>query len=414
MGRPEKARVLRQEIVGLLEKGAISPVGESEQQGGFYSKYFLVPKKDGGTRPILDLRSLNCHLKVLRFHMLRTVHHIQAGDWFTAIDLEDAYFHVPIAPHHRQFLRFAFEGRAYEFRVLPFGIALAPCVFTRCVAAALAPLQVQGLRILPYLDDWLICSRSEALACLDVATVLSHVADLGLRVNYRKSSLVPCQETNFLGIQGYKDTLLVTYIEATPSQARIRNIHQLLGRFRRGRSLTLKSFQRLLGMLTAASSLIPLGLLDLRPLQGWLNDLRLDPALHGHRLVKVTHTCHKLLRPWRRRTYFTRGVPLAAIPSRWEVVTTDASLEGWGRCGSAGRPGAAGVLRPGRQTRSGEDRQLHGGVLHQPPGGHQVPPVLASGPAAVAMGPSSSLQSSGCVFARRRQQGRGSAVSPGP
>ena len=51
---------------------------------------------------------------------------INPGDWFVTIDLTDAYFHVAIHPDHRQFLRFAFEGKAYEYRVLPFGLSLAP------------------------------------------------------------------------------------------------------------------------------------------------------------------------------------------------------------------------------------------------------------------------------------------------
>lgn len=32
-------------------------------------------------------------------------------DWFVSVDLKDAYFHVPIAPHHRKFLRFSFQGQ---------------------------------------------------------------------------------------------------------------------------------------------------------------------------------------------------------------------------------------------------------------------------------------------------------------
>ncbi|KAJ7999274.1 hypothetical protein DPEC_G00213730 [Dallia pectoralis] len=89
------------------------------------------------------------------------VSQIRSEDWFVTIDLKDAYFHISILPQHRKFLRFAFGGEAYQYRVLPFGLALSP---TRCIDAALAPLRLQGIRILNYIDDWLILAPSEHLA----------------------------------------------------------------------------------------------------------------------------------------------------------------------------------------------------------------------------------------------------------
>ncbi|CAL8269035.1 unnamed protein product [Boreogadus saida] len=41
-------------------------------------------------------------------------------------------------------------------------------------------------------------------------------------------------------------------------------------------------FLQLLGKLTAASAVVPLGLLSLRPMQMWLNSLHLDPKWHRH------------------------------------------------------------------------------------------------------------------------------------
>lgn len=118
---------MSEEIAILLQKKVIVKVRPSEQQAGFYSTYFLVPKKDGGIRPILDLR-LNSYIKVLPFKMLHTRHileSIEQGEWFTTIDLKDRD-HVPICRAHWQFLRFAFQGQAYEFKVLPFGLSLSP------------------------------------------------------------------------------------------------------------------------------------------------------------------------------------------------------------------------------------------------------------------------------------------------
>ncbi len=57
-----KASVLRQELSSLLQKGAIEEVPQSDIERGFFSRYFLVPKRDGGLRPILDLRRLNFSL----------------------------------------------------------------------------------------------------------------------------------------------------------------------------------------------------------------------------------------------------------------------------------------------------------------------------------------------------------------
>ncbi|KAI2657489.1 Transposon Ty3-G Gag-Pol polyprotein [Labeo rohita] len=145
----------------LLAKDAIETVPSSEIRKGFYSPYFTVPKKGGGLRPILDLRVLNRALFKLPFKMLTLKHiltFVRAQDWFVAIDLK--VFHVSILPRHRPFLRFAFEGPAYQYKVLPFGLSLSPRVFTKVAEAALAPLREMGIRILNYLDDWLILAHS--------------------------------------------------------------------------------------------------------------------------------------------------------------------------------------------------------------------------------------------------------------
>ncbi|KAL0173041.1 hypothetical protein M9458_033352, partial [Cirrhinus mrigala] len=196
--------VLRAEIAVLLAKDAIETVPSAEMKKGFYSPYFIVPKKGGGLRPILDLRVLNRALLKLPFKML-TLKHIltcvRVQDWFVAIDLKDAYFHVSILPRHRPFLRFAFEGRAYQYKVLPSGLSLSPRVFTKVAEAALSPLRERGIRILNYLDDCLILAHLWDLVCAHRDMVLNHLAQLGLRVNWEKSKLSPAQRISFLGVE---------------------------------------------------------------------------------------------------------------------------------------------------------------------------------------------------------------------
>ncbi len=68
--RSSDAPVLREEIEVLLAKDAVEPVPPADIKAGFYSPYFIVPKKVNGLRPILDLRTLNRALHKLLFKML--------------------------------------------------------------------------------------------------------------------------------------------------------------------------------------------------------------------------------------------------------------------------------------------------------------------------------------------------------
>ncbi len=175
-----------------LARGDCCPPGKGCNRAGPSSRDeagvlqpLIIPKKGGGLRPILDLRVLNQALHKLPFKMLkhrRMIKCIQPQDWFAAIDLKDAYFHVSIHPQHRPFLRFAFEGRAWQYRVLPFGLSLSPRVFMKVVEGALTPLREVGLRILNYLDDWLILAQSREQLGDHRDLVLRHLSQLGLRV----------------------------------------------------------------------------------------------------------------------------------------------------------------------------------------------------------------------------------------
>ena len=76
-----------------------------EREKGLYSMYFLVPKKTGEFRPILDLRSLQ---KVPYVNQLLELG--QPGDWFTTIDLKDAYFHVENCSKAQKVFAFCLPG----------------------------------------------------------------------------------------------------------------------------------------------------------------------------------------------------------------------------------------------------------------------------------------------------------------
>ncbi|KAI2654497.1 ORF V: Enzymatic polyprotein [Labeo rohita] len=326
--RGSSATVLRAEIAVLLAKGAIETVPSAEMRKGFYSPYFIVPKKGGGLRPILDLRILNRTLHKRPFKMLTLKHLftcVRAQDWFVAIDLKDAYFHVSILPRHRPFLRFAFEGRAYQYRVLPFGLSLSPLIFTKIAEAALTPLREMGIRVCNYLDDWLILAHSLELVCMHREVVLNHLAQLGLRVNWEKSKLSPVQRISFLGVE--LDSISMS---ARLSLERAQSVLRCAATLRCRSMVPLKQVQRLLGHMASAAAVTPLGLMHMRPLQHWLHTRVPRWAWRrGTLRVGITPSCRKTLSPWTDLAFLRSGVPLEQV-SRRIVVTTDASKTGWG------------------------------------------------------------------------------------
>ncbi|KAG6931685.1 ORF 3, partial [Chelydra serpentina] len=156
---PSHEQLLYQEVQELLNLGAVEEVPQEFRGKGFYSRYFLVPKAKGGLRPILDLRNLNKYIVNLKFRVVSLatiIPSLDPGDWYAALDMKDAYFHISITPPHRRFLRFVVCKTHYQFTALPFGLCTAPRVFTKCMAVVAAFLRCQHIHVFPYLDDWLV------------------------------------------------------------------------------------------------------------------------------------------------------------------------------------------------------------------------------------------------------------------
>ena len=110
-------------------------------------------------REASSLKNLNAHIHAPSFRMFMTnsvLNSARKGDYAFKIDLQDVYFHVPIHPSSRKYLRFAFENKVYQFQALPFGLNTAPQVFTRLEHTVTGYLHRQGISVIPYLDDWLI------------------------------------------------------------------------------------------------------------------------------------------------------------------------------------------------------------------------------------------------------------------
>ena len=339
---------LNQELQNLLRKGAVEPAPQSP---GFYSRLFLVKKASGSWRPIIDLSTLNHFVTSSRFHMetLRSVlNSIRPGDWMISLDLQDAYLQVPVHHDSRRFLRFVLDGKPFQFRVLCFGLTTAPQVFTRIMAPVSAILHKYGVRMLRYLDDWLILASSE-IACLQSRDrLLAVCTELGIQVNLTKSSLIPSQSIVYLGME-----ILSLPLIARPTPTRADKLIRLIEEFLSTSSPPAFLWRRLLGHLSSLILLVPGGMIRMRLLQLCLKD-QWD-FLDDQFQVSWSPLCREDLLWWSKQVRLREGVSLS-LPAPDISFFSDASDVGWGAL--VGEHHASGLWLPHQKALSINMREL--------------------------------------------------------
>ncbi len=322
----EQREALLNEVSELLAKGAIYPVFPPFREG-FWSTFFLAPKKTGDWRPILNLKPLNQFIKPRRFRMesLASVLQCPIKDmWAASIDLKDAYLHVPIAPAHQRWLTFQVEGQSYRFRCLPFGLSTAPRVFTRVAKAVAAYLRRRGVNLCVYLDDWLIYARSCQETARAIALVVQVVQDLGFLVNVKKSNLNPSQCPQFLGAQ-----LDLNRGLATPTQERVSNTVACVKLLVLRDTAPAVAWLKVLGLMASLVDLVPFCRFHMRAIQiHFLAHFKpsRDPI---SKQVPLNQFVRDQLRWWAVPANLSKGMVFPSPPVTL-VVTTDASTRGWG------------------------------------------------------------------------------------
>ena len=193
-------QLIDEEITKLLTKGAIRKVTSCPYE--FISNIFLVPKKTGDLRPVINLKPLNQFVQRIHFKMENiqmAMNLVSPGDYMVSLDLKDAYFSVPIFRPHCKYLRFIWRDQRYECACLPFGYSLAPRVFTKIFKPIVAQLRLNGLRIVIFLDDILLVASSFA-DCMEQLSLLRKLPEsLAFVINDAKSQLQPTTRICFLG-----------------------------------------------------------------------------------------------------------------------------------------------------------------------------------------------------------------------
>lgn len=207
----------------------------------------LVPKKGAVKwRVVVDLRPTNryCISQRCRYETLKVLSRLAArGCWAFSWDMKDGYHQVGIRKDHRRYMTFALppsptdptgQPRYVRSAALPFGWSASPLIFTkvmrvmvRVLRAPMAPTlervrrrtaagrsyvlrlhrgfgtpgpRTYGMRVLPYVDDFLALARTRREALLCRARAAQVMQTLGVTRHPEKGSWEPTQRLEHLGL----------------------------------------------------------------------------------------------------------------------------------------------------------------------------------------------------------------------
>ena len=276
---------------------------------------------------MIDLSHLNDFVQLTPFKMetvASVLVSVREGDFLASLDLKDAYFQIPIHGSSRKLLRFMSEGTVYQFKALCFSLSTAPQVFTRVFAAVSAWAHSRGIRLLRYLDDWLVLSSSEKKAKESIRELLSLCRTLGIVINEKKSDLVPSQSAKYLGM-----TIDTGAGKVFPSLARVEKFLTVAERFCSMQSPPAQLWQVILGHLASLERLVPHGRLRMCSLQ-WHLKMHWSPESDPPSLpVALPEEARRDLSWWMVRDHLLVGVRFGT-PAPDLHLYSDASSSGWG------------------------------------------------------------------------------------
>jgi hypothetical protein len=326
----EEYQAVDEAVRKFLKAGIIE---ESPTQNTDFLSNFFTLQEESKRRPILDCQKLNSYLQCQHFKMegvpaLRDL--IEKGDLMSKLDLKDAYVVVPIHEDSKKYLTFQQRGRVYQYKSLPFGLSVAPRVFSKLMRYALEPLRIQGIRLIYYLDDICLLAKTQEEMKKNQESLISHLTGLGFIINWKKSQLQPDHLQEFLGFQFNTKTMNIKVPQ--------KKISKLLQRIKQlqvnKKTQTCRWMASLLGKITAMIPAIGQALLHIRFLQRDLARNLTRGSKRWENPCPLSKEGWNELDWWLTETHKMNGLPIhmkdLTNMTPQATIFTDASDTGWG------------------------------------------------------------------------------------
>lgn len=103
-------------------------------------------------------------------------------EWFTCIDLANAFFCLPLADECRNIFSFTYQGQQLRYSRLPQGFSLSPGIFNQVLKDILGTCQFpEGVTLVQY--DLLLAAPTAQVCLQATEAVLRHLAVKGFKVS---------------------------------------------------------------------------------------------------------------------------------------------------------------------------------------------------------------------------------------
>lgn len=321
----DECKLIDSEVSDLLEKGAIKET--VHEQGEFISNIFLVKKKNGKFRPVINLKHLN---QFVTYHHFKQetldviLKGISRNSFFTSLDLTDAYFSIPIHESDRKYLKFVWKDKLYAFQCLCFGISCAPLVFTKVVKVVFSHIRSMGIDSYFYIDDSLYQAENFELALKNVKTTKEFIKSVGFDINEEKSVFVPSQRIIFLGY-----IIDSVQFKVFLPEDKIEKILNLSKKMLKNETVTIRELAQLIGLYSSAHYAVKCAHLFHRYLDiDKIEALKLSKQ-NFNANVTISSKGRSEINWWITNLEFMNGKPIRETSPN-HYLQTDASLSGFG------------------------------------------------------------------------------------
>ena len=126
------------------------------------------------------------------------LHMANSGVWMASVDLNHAYYSVPIHEEYQKYLKFIWEN-PLKFIAMSNGYGPAMRAFTKLMKPAFSFLRSEGHLSVIYVDECYLQGDSYTKCAENVIRTIEILESLGFYIKIDKSEIVPKQQITFFG-----------------------------------------------------------------------------------------------------------------------------------------------------------------------------------------------------------------------